>query len=241
MKLPEPAPSIADQVYTSILSAICDGELKPGARVTQDSVASMLSVSRQPVGQALVRLKEQRLLVDAGRRGLMVAPLDAAFMRSIYELRLALEPYAAGLAAANATAGDLARGDEILAAGRRALASGSIGELIDADMAFHMHLYETAGNPLFVDVMGRLWNHLRRAMREVVQHVELREAVWAEHAAIHAAIRARDRAGAADTIRRHLERAAEKVDVALLTKSQGARRPASTRSGSARRGARSAR
>ena len=241
MKTLAPAPSITDQVYTSILDAICDGELEPGARLTQDSVASMLSVSRQPVGQALMLLKQQRLLVDAGRRGLRVAPLEPAFLRSIYQLRQALEPYAATLAAANATAADLARGDALLAAGRKALASGSIGGLIDADMAFHMHVYDVAGNPLFVDVMGQLWNHLRRAMREVIQHPELREAVWKEHAAIHAAIRDGDGPRAAALINSHLERAAAKVDSALLSPPAAARRPASTRSGSARRGARSAR
>lgn len=241
MKTLAPAPSIADQVYASILGAICEGELAPGARLTQDSVASMLSVSRQPVGQALMLLKQQRLLVDAGRRGLRVAPLDPAFLRSIYQLRLALEPYAANLAATNATAADIARGEELLAAGRKALASDSIAGLIGADMAFHMHVYDIAGNPLFVDVMGQLWNHLRRAMREVIQHPELREVVWKEHAAIHAAIRDRDGARAAALIRSHLERAAANVDGVLVRPGTGVRRLASARSGSVRRGARSAR
>lgn len=241
MKTLAPAPSITDQVYASILDAICDGELEPGARLTQDSVASMLSVSRQPVGQALMLLKQQRLLVDAGKRGLRVAPLDPAFLRSIYQLRLALEPYAAKLAAANATAADIAHGEALLAAGRKALASGSIGELIDADMAFHTHLYVVAGNPLFVDVMGQLWNHLRRAMREVIRHPELRDVVWREHAAIHAAIRDRDGPRAATLIHGHLEHAAATVDGVLLSPRAPARRPASARSGSARRAARSAR
>ena len=67
--------------------------------MTQESVARKLDVSRQPVGQALMLLKQQKFLCDAGRRGLMVAPLDREFMRWIYELRLGIEPIAAALAA----------------------------------------------------------------------------------------------------------------------------------------------
>ena len=72
----------------------------------------------------------------------MVAPLDRDFMRSIYELRLGIEPLAATLAARNAAAADVARGEAMLAAGNEAVRRNSIGELIAADMQFHMYLYE---------------------------------------------------------------------------------------------------
>ena len=99
----QPSPTIVEQVYRTILDAICDGRLEPGERLTQESVAQKLSVSRQPVGQALLLLKQQKFVSEAGRRGLMVAPLDRDFMRSIYELRLGIEPLAATLAARHAT------------------------------------------------------------------------------------------------------------------------------------------
>ena len=113
MEIVQPSPTIVEQVYKTILEAICDGRLTPGERLTQESVAQKLSVSRQPVGQALLLLKQQKFVSEAGRRGLMVAPLDRDFMRSIYELRLGIEPLAASLAAAHATADDIARGERI--------------------------------------------------------------------------------------------------------------------------------
>ena len=113
----QPSPTIVEQVYRAILDAICDGRLQPGERLTQESVAQKLSVSRQPVGQALLLLKQQKFVTEAGRRGLMVAPLDRDFMRSIYELRLGIEPLAAMLASRNATADGLARGARMIAAG----------------------------------------------------------------------------------------------------------------------------
>ena len=213
----QPTPTIVEQVYRTILDAICDGRLAPGERLTQESVAEKLAVSRQPVGQALLLLKQQKFVSEAGRRGLMVAPLDRDFMRAIYELRLGIEPLAATLAARNATAADIARGESIVATGKDAVRSNSIAELIAADMRFHMYLYELSGNRLFVDLMAELWNHLRRAMREVLQHREYRKAIWVEHDQILRAIAKRDGDAAAALVRAHLAHAAVNVQVVLPT------------------------
>ena len=217
----QPSPTIVEQVYRTILDAICDGRLEPGERLTQESVAQKLSVSRQPVGQALLLLKQQKFVSEAGRRGLMVAPLDRDFMRSIYELRLGIEPLAATLAARHATTDDIARGERMIAAGKEAVRHNSIAELIAADMEFHMFLYELSRNRLFVDLMRELWNHLRRAMREVLQHREYRKAIWVEHEQILRAIANRDGEGAASLVRAHLQQAAINVQVAVPIEAAG--------------------
>lgn len=209
------APTIVEQVYKAILDAICDGRLEPGERLTQETVAKKLSVSRQPVGQALLLLKQQKFVAEAGRRGLMVAPLDRDFMRSIYELRLGIEPLAATLAARNATTEELARGARMIRAGQQAIHHNSIAELIAADMQFHMYIYELSRNRLFVELMEELWNHLRRSMREVLQHHDYRKAIWVEHEQILRAIAGRDGDAAAALVRAHLQHAAVNVQVAL--------------------------
>jgi DNA-binding GntR family transcriptional regulator len=211
----QPQQTMVEQAYRAILDAICDGRLEPGERLTQESVAKKLEVSRQPVGQALAMLKQQKFLTEAGRRGLMVAPLDRDFMRWIYELRLGIEPLAAGLAARHATPADIVRGEQMVAAGREAVRNGAIAQLIAADMAFHMYLYELSGNRLFVDTMRELWHHLRRAMREVLQHRDYRRTIWAEHEQILRAITAGDADGAAALVRAHLSNAAINVQVTL--------------------------
>jgi DNA-binding GntR family transcriptional regulator len=145
----------------------------------------------------------------------MVAPLDRDFMRSIYELRLGIEPLAATLAARNASRAEIGRGERMIVAGQDAVRRNSIAELISADMQFHMYLYELSRNRLFVELMGELWNHLRRAMREVLQHREYRKAIWVEHEQILRAIAGGDGDAAAALVRDHLQRAAVNVQVAL--------------------------
>jgi DNA-binding FadR family transcriptional regulator len=70
-------PDLTEQVYQRLLYAICDGELAPRARLTQEDLAATLGVSRQPVLQALRLLKKEGFVSDAERRGLRVAPLEA--------------------------------------------------------------------------------------------------------------------------------------------------------------------
>jgi len=209
------SPSMVEQAYRTILDAICAGRLAPGERLTQESVAAKLSVSRQTVGQALMMLKQQRFLTEAGKRGLMVAPLDRDFVRWIYELRLGIDPLAASLAAQRALPREIGLAREVLEAGAQAMREMSIDQLIAADMKFHMHLYEMSGNELFVQIMSQFWNHLRRAMREVLLHRRYRVNVWREHAGMLDAIERHDAGGAAALARAHLANAAGHVRLDL--------------------------
>jgi DNA-binding GntR family transcriptional regulator len=203
-----PPATLLEQVYASILEAICDGRLAPGERLTQDEVAERLNVSRQPVGQALLVLRTQNFVTDAGRRGMIVAPLDPEFIRSVYQFRKAIDPLAAGLAAERVAPEAIKRGKRILEAGQKALAAGSVPRLIVADMDFHMLIYGLSGNQLVVDSMGTYWNHLRRAMREVLERESYRANVLGEHADILRAIASGDATEAERASRNHIEQAA---------------------------------
>jgi DNA-binding GntR family transcriptional regulator len=204
-------PTLIEQTYASILNAICEGRLQPGERLNQDELANRLQVSRQPVGQALSILKAQGFVRDAQRRGLIVAPIEPAFFRAIYELRQAIDPMAAKLAAERGSDEELVEGRELIAAGRSAVEAGAIDGLIAADMEFHMWMYRLARNSLLVDTMQLYWNHLRRAMGEVLRAPEGRLQIWNEHQAIYEAIAARDGSAAGRHSLRHLSGASQRI------------------------------
>src|SRR5919109_4359862 len=123
-------PDLTEQVYQRLLYAICDGELAPGTRLTQEDLAATLGVSRQPVLPALRLLKKEGFVSDAGRRGLQVAPLEAQAITQVYEVRAVLD----GLAARRAAQADAELDPTVLTAGRTAAAGPHIGPMIDADM-----------------------------------------------------------------------------------------------------------
>lgn len=196
------APDLSERVYLSLRDAICDGELAPSARLTQEQLAASLNVSRQPVLQALRLLKRDGFVIDAGRRGLMVAPLDARALAQLYEVRSALDGLAARLAAQRGTKLDTA----VIETGRRA-AGGGVPAMIDADMKFHDLVYAASGNPLIVETAHKHWHHVRRAMGAVLRSAALGRSVWDEHEAILSAINGGDAERAERLAREHCENA----------------------------------
>jgi DNA-binding GntR family transcriptional regulator len=178
------APDLTEQVYQRLLNAICEGELPPGSRITQEECAASFNVSRQPVLQALRALKKDGLVVDAGRRGIMVTPLDAQTVAQIYEVRTALDALAARLAAQRGAQLDPA----LIARGREAARGKRTGPMIEADEAFHRAIYEASGNPFILQSAAHHWPHIRRVMGLAVGMPDNRDPVWDEHQAILRAI-----------------------------------------------------
>lgn len=203
--------TLVEQAYEVILDAICDGTLKPGERLTQASVAERLKVSRQPINNALLVLKAQGFVREAGRRGLAVAPLDPKLFEAIYQFRSAVEPLAVTLATPRLTAAGIERGRALVRRGQAVLASGDSRALAQADMDFHAFIYELSGNSLIVETMRLNWQHLRRAMGEVLRHPDLSQKVWQEHAAIFAAMERGEANEAAARMREHVVSAYERV------------------------------
>ena len=222
----ETAPDLVDQVYRALLDAISEGSLAPGQRITQEELAERLAVSRQPVMQALRLLKRDGFVHDAplagapnGRsRGLLVAPLDAAWIAQVYEVRGALDVLAARLAAARRTRIDPA----LIARGREAVGRGDIKAMIDADLAFHRALYQGSANPLIEQSALLHWHHIRRAMGEALRHHTLRDPVWDEHEAIAAAVAEGDGERAEALMREHSGQASAYLGAQLNTRPTGA-------------------
>jgi DNA-binding GntR family transcriptional regulator len=206
-----PGPTLIERAYDAILDAICSGQLPPGERLNQDELAAKLHISRQPVGQALGILKSQGFVRDNGRRGLLVAPLEREFFRAIYQLREALDAMAARLAAERCTPADATTGRRLLTEGKKALAGGHLEALIEADLAFHMWMYEVAGNPLLVETMRLYWNHLRRPMGEILRYPTSRGLLWEEHQRILTAIVDGDADDAAACALAHAHDAAKRI------------------------------
>ncbi|MFO1217852.1 MAG: GntR family transcriptional regulator [Burkholderiaceae bacterium] len=222
----KPQKSLVEQAYERILDAICDGALAPGERVTQDELALRLQVSRQPVMTAVGQLKQQGFLVERGKRGLQVAPVDPARFDAIYELRSALEPLAASLAARRATQEQIDAGRALVDHGRQVAAAGDARAALLADVDFHEWIYRVSGNPLVVQSMQAQWQHLRRSMGEVLRHPELARVVWDEHAAVLDAIARGDAQEAARAIAAHVRIAYDRVGSLLAADERSEERSA---------------
>jgi DNA-binding GntR family transcriptional regulator len=209
-------PALIDQVHDLLLDAIADGTLEPGQRLTQESVAAMIGVSRQPVSHALQVLKRRGLLIEHGKRGLQVAPLDPSRIRDLYLVREALDGLAARLAAQRVRSGAAAVAEKdaaeaALAHGQKLGSRTALSRLIAADVAFHSAVHVLSGNQAIRETVADQWPHFRRSMGFVLSLSDALVRYWREHAGILEAILTGDARTAEQRARQHIAVAGEET------------------------------
>lgn len=206
-----PAKSLVEKTYDALLDAICTGEFRPGDRLGQDEIAERLNVSRQPVNSAIAMLKTQRFVIDTGRRGVEVAPVDARLFESIYQVRAAIEPLAVELATPRLSPETIAQGRGIISEGTRLVQAGDARGVLQADIDFHTLIYQLSGNQIILDTMRLNWRHLRRSMGEVLRFPGMTIQVWKEHKAIFDAMASGNASEAVILMRAHMVNAPQRV------------------------------
>lgn len=202
-------PKLVEQVTQAVLDEITAGRLTPGERIIQEQIAQALGVSRQPVQQALMLLRNQGVLQDAPGRGLIVAPLDSTRVRHMYAMRAVLEGLAARCAAERSAERAARQGPPLIEAGRRAVASGSFTRMIAADTRFHEFLYTLSGNDLVAPALATHLTYTQRVMGEVLVGDEKPGEIWDEHEAILDAVCQGDGHRAEALARQHITDASD--------------------------------
>ena len=195
-----------------MVEAIADGTLAPGQRIRQEALGRALGVSRQPISHALQLLKQQKLVEENGRRGLIVSEIDAAKVRELYQVRSALDALAARLAAERIVGRIIdteqrRAAQQALGAGLELHSDAPVLAFIQADVAFHTALYRLSGNRAIEDTVAAQWPHLKRSMGAVLDDPEQRPLVWAEHREILRLVLAGDANGAESAAQYHTDRA----------------------------------
>jgi DNA-binding GntR family transcriptional regulator len=156
--------SKSDAAYAEVRRRILSGELAPGSVLAQYELAESLAMSITPLREALRRLRGEGLIELDVHRDARVAPLHAAEARELFEIRLALDPLAAELAAQRRT-------DEDIAALRATLThllpvTKKWGEeALVAHHAFHRALYRASHNDNLIGMLDGLWDKADRYRR----------------------------------------------------------------------------
>ena len=81
------AESLADKVLSIITEAIEKGELPPGSRIREATLARQLGISRGPLREALARLEGRRILEYTPNFGMRVATVSLKDVIEIFQMR----------------------------------------------------------------------------------------------------------------------------------------------------------
>ncbi|HWB66080.1 MAG TPA: GntR family transcriptional regulator [Mycobacteriales bacterium] len=197
-----------DIVREEILKRILTGDLAPGERLVETSLADALGVSRGPVRAAIRQLELEGFVVISPRRGASVAAVSAAEALECYEVRAVLEGLSASLAALRRSDADIERLREILADGDQMLAQDRWDQLSQLNNRFHVALAEAGGNNQLVQLMQQ---YAKRIAWIFSRSAEQRGAeAWREHAGIVEAVVQRDATLASNRAQGHISASRER-------------------------------
>lgn len=171
MTTPGPAFPVHQQLHDAVVQRwgwdIVSGALPPGTRLSADTAAAQLAVSRTVVREAVRVLESMGLLAVRRRVGITVQPPEAwdpydlniirwrlagpervRHLQHLGQLRVAIEPLAARLAATHATGDDCGALTAAVIGMSATSRTANAAEYLAYDSSFHRTLLQASGNPM---------------------------------------------------------------------------------------------
>ncbi|MGW0817429.1 GntR family transcriptional regulator [Streptomyces viridiviolaceus] len=155
-----PRQLLSDHVYTLLRDWIVSGRLAPGQRLVESEIARGFGTSQAPPREAIKRLAYEGLVITQPHRGTYVARVSERQAQDVRDIRVMFEEYAARRVTGRLDAEHTRLLTEDVAQLRRAAAKDDIGAFRDADMSFHRHVCEAAGNAALI----RLWRMIESSL-----------------------------------------------------------------------------
>ena len=204
--------SLTEEAYRLLKSEIMENRLPPGFQALESELAQRMGMSRTPVREAVIRLKDEGLVEVVPRRGMRVLAVAPEDMVEIYELLTVLEAEAAAMIAkARPKLADVKPLDQAVSRMERAIAEGNREEWGAADDQFHRALLDLCPNRRLASFVGVMLDQAHRARMVTLHMRDMPERSTEEHRNLVAALLEGDAVVVRGQYRAHRERAAEEL------------------------------
>lgn len=197
--------SLREQVADVIRERIVTGDLAPGTRLVERTLAEKLGVSRVPVRDALHQLHGEGFLTQESRSGMVVTSIDRRMVEELFDVREALEVLGVRQAAERATPAQIQQLRAELEGSAAALRRGDTDAFDAFNRRFHDLLNEMADNATLAMIMQPLAGRLRWLLGQNQDGARMQ----AEHAELYEAIAAGDTERATAAARSHVHSSRE--------------------------------
>lgn len=194
---------------------IVANELGYGTKLTEDSLAKELGVSRTPVREAFNRLAQEGLVTVFPGRGAFVATLSFSDMVQLLEIREVLEGMAARLATSRITKTSLEKLRRQMEVEIRKSAGNEYTGYLDVDRQFHEAVIFASGNQHLSQLMKSLRDRIQMLRHRSVILPGRAHKSFQEHLQIIDALAARDPDLAEERIRTHIRNVKSDLTIAM--------------------------
>jgi len=185
---------------------INDGELVPGAKLSEESLGEALGVSRNTLREAFTALSAERILTRIPNRGVFVAAPTAEDVREMYRVRRLLEP--AALATAGAPSKQaLAALQQVAEAGLAARSRADTAAMAKANQEFHKLIVALANSTRLDALMAQVLAEMRLVFHAMTKDPAFHGRFVLENATIVALLAEGSRERAGQVMASYLDRA----------------------------------
>jgi DNA-binding GntR family transcriptional regulator len=194
--------TVGPQVYRILREQIIQAELLPGERLSESDVAKTLSVSRQPVREAFIKLSEEGLVQVLPQRGTFITRISVATVMDVRFVREAIEADVVRIVAATPVPETVAELRRQIAQQRTVTDEDRAG-FLRLDELFHRTLAIAAGKDYAWSVIESVKAQMDRVRFLSVDNMQVGKLID-QHERIVDAIAAGDKAAAEEATRLHL-------------------------------------
>lgn len=198
--------TIPSKVCRILRDAILKGDFKPGQRLVQDELASLIGVSRMPVREAIKRLEAEGLVTIEPHRGAIVKSFDLQEIEEIYHLRCLLEKEAVKDSVQHITPAILDQLEKIVLQMEE---TEDIETFVKLNIRFHHALISCCPWKRLTEMIESLWNGFPQQTPHILP--EQMEHSKEEHKAILQAVVDQDAIKAAELIKNHIQRTGKEI------------------------------
>jgi DNA-binding GntR family transcriptional regulator len=195
---------LRDVVFNTLRQAILKGELEPGERLMEITLANKLGVSRTPIREAIRKLELEGLVNMIPRKGAVVASISEKDMKDVLEVRITLEELAVSLAIKNMQQEDISQLRDAGKAFENAVIAKDIVNIVEADVAFHDVIYNKTGNKRLIQIINNLREQMYRYRLEYIKDARTHSILISEHNDIINCISRKDIEEAKKAVREHI-------------------------------------
>lgn len=209
------ATTLSDWVFETLCSAIVEGDIPPGSKISEPDLAKRLQVSRASLREGIGRLEACSLVTRKPNIGARVVELSSEQLLEIYHVREALEGMAARLAAEHMTAPEIAQLKALVTEHGQQIERDDGNTLFQhvGDLDFHYLIVQGSHNSRLINLLCDDLYHLVRMYRHQFGMTSQRaRPALAEHRYIVDVIAAGDGEMAELMMRRHVRASRENLE-----------------------------
>lgn len=209
----------SNKIFNTVRNRIIYGDYPPGMVLSEKELCEEFKVSRTPLREAILKLKDIKLVNAIPGFGTHVTSIDLDEIRSAFQVKIKLEELVGELAAEYISDDQLHELERLISQADSILKKKITGRhrnLVEIDAQFHELMCQAANNRILKEFQenihsrcARLWN---ASLSEIVPDQE----VINQLKAIHRAVKRRDKKLAGELMAKHVMYFIDKIRETIL-------------------------